>query len=89
MLAEAMRPVDVRIDAERVRGIDEAEEVRAARPRALQIESSIKLVFAPQRLVQPRMQRILMAAVENGDLVVVERIAADVRQRIKLQSACA
>src|ERR1700734_4204431 len=38
-----------------------------------------------ERLVQVRKQRILMAAIEYRDLVVVERVTANVRRGIELQ----
>ena len=46
---------------------------------------SIDLVAAADRLVHARLNDVLMAAVENGDLKVIERIAGDVRQRIKIE----
>ena len=72
-LVEAMRPVDVGVDAQSVGLIDEAEQIAIAGPRALKVEAPIELVPAAERLVQARKKRILMAAVENGYLVVVKR----------------
>ena len=55
MLAETVRPVDVRIDAESIGRIGETEQVGVACPCALEIEVSVEFVFAAERLVQPRL----------------------------------
>ena len=44
MLVEAVRPVDVRVEPERVRGVDEAEEVDVIRAGALEVEVAIELI---------------------------------------------
>jgi hypothetical protein len=67
-MVEAMRPVDVSVDAQRVGCVDKAEEVSVAGPDALEVKASIKFVSVPERLVQVRKQRILMAAVEYREL---------------------
>ncbi len=85
MLAEAVRPVDVGVDPESIGRIGETEQIGVAGPGALEVEAPIEFVFAADCLVQARLQRILMAAVENRHLVVIERIAGNVGQRIELQ----
>ena len=73
MLVEAVRPVDVGVDAERVGRVDETEQVHASGPRALQVKAAIELVLAAKRLVEPRLHHVLMGVVESGHLIVVER----------------
>ena len=62
MLAEAVSPVDVGVDAESIGGIGETEQVDVARPRALEVEVPVELVFAAERLVEARLQCVLMDA---------------------------
>ncbi len=80
-----MRPVDVGVDAQSVSLIDKAEEVGDAAPGALKVEGAVELVSAAKCLVQARQERVLMGAVENRHLVVIERVAVNVRQGIELQ----
>src|SRR5271169_5711379 len=78
MLAEAVRPVDVGVEAEGVGRVDEAEEIHAACSRALEVEAAVELVLAANRLIEPRLHHVLMAVAERGRLVIVKRIASDV-----------
>src|ERR1700722_17368635 len=84
-MVEAMRPVDISVDTQRVGRVDEAEEIGVAGAGALEVKAAINLVSMAERLVQVRTQRILMAAIEHRNLVVVERVTANVGRRIKLQ----
>jgi hypothetical protein len=79
MLVESMRPVDVGIQRQGIRGIDKLKQVHRIGPRTQQVECSIELIPAPQRLVGARLQRVLVGAVQHRDLEIVERIAAHIR----------
>src|SRR6202042_1892720 len=86
-LTEAVRPVDVGVDAEDLGVVCETEQVCVARSCTLKVKVAIEFIFAAESLVQTRLQRILMAAVENRHLIVVERTGRNVRQRIELQQS--
>ena len=51
-LVEAVRPVDVGVDAQSVRLIDEAEQISRAPAGALKVKGSIEIVSAAECLVQ-------------------------------------
>ena len=60
MLIQAVRPVDVRVEAERVCGVDEAEEIDVVGADALEVEVAIELIALAQRFVEARLQAVLV-----------------------------
>src|SRR4051812_42892387 len=85
MRVQTMRPVDVRVQTQSVGNIDKTEQVLAVCANALEIEGPVNLVTFANRLVHSRLKNVLVAAVENRNLKVIERIAGDVRQRIQFE----
>ena len=53
MLVKTVRPVDIRVEAERVGGIDKAEEIDSIGAYALKIEVAVKLIALAERFVEP------------------------------------
>ena len=83
MLVESVRPIDICIDAQRIGRVHKAEKVLVAGPCALQVEGSVELVLAAERLVQAQLHHVLMAAAEHGRLVVVARRAGNIRHGVE------
>ena len=81
-MAEAMRPIHVRRDAQRVRCIEKAEEIGAAGPHVLKGESAVELVLIADRLIEAQLHSVLVGVSDYRDLIVVQRISRDVWQRI-------
>ena len=82
---DAVRPVDVAVDAERAGLIDKAEQVHVVGSRALKRKPSIELVLSPEGLIQMGLQRILVRIGHHRRLIVIACHISDVGQRIELQ----
>ncbi len=65
--------------------IDEAEQIPLAPAGTLKVKASIELVSAAECLIQAQKKRVLMGAVKNRYLVVIERITRNVGCGIELQ----
>ena len=84
-MVEAVRPVHVRIDAQRISGIHKIEQVGIVGPRTAESEAAVQLVPVPDGLIQPRLQRVHVRVVQHLGLIVVARVSRQARQRLRIQ----
>src|SRR5262249_16252058 len=78
-------PVDSRVDTKDSSGVAKLEDVRHIRARALQIEVSEDLIPRIDRLVQSRLQTVLMGHVDERNLIVVPGIAVEIGRGKQIQ----
>ena len=78
-----MVEVDGEVHTEVGGGIFEGEEVGVAGADALQGEVAIEVVAAGDAFVEAGLEGVNVGGVGNGELVVVERVASDVGERVK------
>ena len=83
--SQAMRPVNIAVEAEQIRGISESEEIRHIRARALECEASVNLILHIDGLVEARLQGILVRRARQRNLIVIALASIEIRQGIKLQ----
>ncbi len=85
VMVEAVKPIDARVDSERVGGVEEIEEARGIGTHALEGESPVDLVFETEGFVEARLQRVLMRGADERNLIVVSGARSEVRQWIEIE----
>ena len=82
---EGVTPVDGGGVVELAAGGQKAEEIGIIGARALQLERAGEIVLAAQLADGAELQAVLMEAADDGQLIVVAGLAAEVRQRIEVE----
>ena len=70
---------------QRVRGIEKAEQIGGGGSGALKSKPAIELILGIEHLTEARLQRVLVRARDNGNLIVVTRIPTKPRQGVEVQ----
>src|SRR5258708_35769418 len=82
-----MRPMDGRVDPQSVSCVEKAKYVRSVDARILKCESPGDLVLIRERLIDSRLQSILVRGADKRNLIVIPRVAGKVWHRIKAHQA--
>ena len=82
-LGEAVHPVERQVEAQRAGRVEEAEEVRVVRTRALQRKRAVDLVSVLHGFVHAGLEAVLVRRSYERNLVVVARGCIEIRQRVE------